>query len=168
MVNSLAYCAQAVLEQAQFMAGNAPPPADAKTPAPPFELDELARLPRMRTLSNSGKPAFEEIAAALERLAAEAESQYRDLEDLERRLTVLEEKMIAIARGDADRRRRAGRAPRARPPTAPLPRQNDRRSDRDAGKAVPRPPPARIRRPAPAEPVLFALILVAYPNCPTG
>jgi transcription termination factor NusB len=31
-------------------------------------------------------------------LAAEAEEHYQDLEDLERRLTVLEEKMIAAAR----------------------------------------------------------------------
>ncbi|MGE5570192.1 MAG: hypothetical protein ACM3S5_14245 [Rhodospirillales bacterium] len=96
MINSLAYCAQAVLEQAQLMAGNAPP-APAREPAPPFSLDEL----RAYLEANAGqlrKPGFEEIAAALDRLAAEAESHYRNLEDLERRLTALEEKMIAIAR----------------------------------------------------------------------
>jgi hypothetical protein len=41
---------------------------------------------------------YHEVASALERLAAEAETHYQDLEDLERRLTVLEEKAIAAAR----------------------------------------------------------------------
>ncbi len=41
---------------------------------------------------------YPEIAATLAKLAAEAETHYQDLEDLERRLTVLEEKMIAAAR----------------------------------------------------------------------
>jgi hypothetical protein len=41
---------------------------------------------------------YDEVASALERLAAEAETHYQDLEDLERRLTVLEEKAIAAAR----------------------------------------------------------------------
>ncbi len=44
------------------------------------------------------REAHPEIAATLARLAAEAEEHYQDLEDLERRLTVLEEKMIAAAR----------------------------------------------------------------------
>jgi hypothetical protein len=39
-----------------------------------------------------------EIAAALRRLAGEAEVHYSDLEALEQRLTVLEEKMIAATR----------------------------------------------------------------------
>jgi transcription termination factor NusB len=41
---------------------------------------------------------YPEIAATLSRLAAEAETHYQDLEGLEQRLTVLEEKMIAAAR----------------------------------------------------------------------
>jgi hypothetical protein len=96
MINSLAYCAQAVLEQAQIMAGAAPP-RNAREAAPPFELDDL----RAYLGANSAKlkrPPFEEIAESLERLAADAEAQYRDLEDLERRLTALEDKMIATAR----------------------------------------------------------------------
>ena len=43
-------------------------------------------------------PAAFEIAAALRKLAAEAEQHYTDLEALEQRLTVLEEKMVAVAR----------------------------------------------------------------------
>lgn len=97
-INSLAYCAQAVLEEAETMQGVDTRPS--KPSAAPFELDELrAYLARnAQDLRKQTGGAYVEIAAALEALAAEAETQFEDLEDLERRLTVLEEKMIAIAR----------------------------------------------------------------------
>ena len=41
---------------------------------------------------------FEEIAAALDRIAEESAAVFGDLEQLEQRLTALEDKMIAIAR----------------------------------------------------------------------
>jgi len=41
---------------------------------------------------------FAEIAASLRRLAGESAEHYKDLEGLERHLTVLEEKTIALAR----------------------------------------------------------------------
>jgi hypothetical protein len=98
MVNSLTFCAQAVLTEAQIMAGTAQPHA-ARESAPPFPLDDLrAYLERNAATARAAGPDFDEIAAALERLAAEAEQHYQDLEDLERRLTVLEEKAIAAAR----------------------------------------------------------------------
>jgi hypothetical protein len=96
-VNSLAYCAQAVLEQAQLMAGNTPPAADKKAPAPPFGIEDL-RSYLEGNAAQLRKAHFDEVAAALDRLAADVESQYRDLEDLERRLTTIEDKMIAAAR----------------------------------------------------------------------
>jgi hypothetical protein len=95
-INSLAYCAQAVIEQAQIMAGSAPPAAP-RTVAPPFELEEL----RSYLAANAAalrQAGSEEVAVALDRLAAEAESHYANLEDLERRLAALEDKMIAAAR----------------------------------------------------------------------
>ncbi|HEV2447660.1 MAG TPA: hypothetical protein VGS58_17135 [Candidatus Sulfopaludibacter sp.] len=95
MVNSLAFCAQAVLTEAQIMAGTAQPKARRET-APPFSLEELrAYLERNAAALPAG---CEEIAASLRKLAAEAEQHYADLESLEQRLTVLEEKMIAAAR----------------------------------------------------------------------
>jgi hypothetical protein len=98
-VNSLAYCAQAVLAAAQAMAGNAPAAA-AKTAAAPFELDDLRAYlaHNAATVRRAAKPPFEEIAAALDRIGAEAAEHYQHLEDLERRLTSLEDKMIAAAR----------------------------------------------------------------------
>jgi hypothetical protein len=96
-VNSVAYCAQAVLEEAQAMAGVVDHRPKSESAAP-FSLNELqgyflGLLPNLRQ-----QAGFEEIAEAVERLAADAETMYQDLEDLERRLTALEDKMIALAR----------------------------------------------------------------------
>jgi hypothetical protein len=94
MVNSLAFCAQAVLTEAQIMAGTIPP--RPQSAPPPFPLDELrAYLER----NAAALPAeYSETAAALHKLAAEVAQHYEDLEALEQRLTVLEERIIAAAR----------------------------------------------------------------------
>src|SRR5579872_5209974 len=94
MVNSLTFCAQAVLTEAQILAGTVQP-KPRRDSAPPFALEEL----RAYLESNAAAlPAgYEEIAASLRHLAAGVEQHYADLEALEQRLTVLEEKMIAAA-----------------------------------------------------------------------
>ena len=98
LVNSLAFCAQAVLTEAQRMAGTAAP-ARHRESAPPFPLDDLRDyLVRNAAAVRQAGALYDEIASALERIAAQAETQYQDLEELERRLTVLEEKMLAAAR----------------------------------------------------------------------
>jgi hypothetical protein len=99
MVNSLAYCAQAVLEEAQRMAGTAPAQTAPQVSAP-FQLDELRGFlgKCAAELSSRGDPAYSEIASTLGQLSNEAEAYYQDLEELERRLTALEDKMVAIAR----------------------------------------------------------------------
>ncbi|HTP87275.1 MAG TPA: hypothetical protein VMH28_34170 [Candidatus Acidoferrales bacterium] len=91
MVNSLAFCAQAVLAEAELMAGTAQP---KREPAAPFPLEDLRRYLE----DNSAAVPYSEIAESLHRLAAEVEQHYQNLESLEQRLTVLEEKMIALAR----------------------------------------------------------------------
>jgi hypothetical protein len=96
MVNSLAYCTQAVMAEARAMAGSAPRPAK-KESAPPFAIEELRAY--LSGNAEAVRPAFPEIAAALDRLTAEVEAHFGDLEQLEQRLSVLEEKMIASARG---------------------------------------------------------------------
>jgi hypothetical protein len=96
MVNSVAYCAQAVLAEAQVMAGVARP--SRKPAAAPFSLEELESYLRVNVVEIRKQSGFEEIAASVDRLATNAEAMYRDLEDLERHLTALEDKMVAIAR----------------------------------------------------------------------
>jgi hypothetical protein len=94
MVNSLAFCAQAVLTEAQIMAGG----ARLKKPAaaPPFSPGELRAYLEKNA---AALPAdYEETAASLRKLAARCEQYYTDLDSLEQRLTVLEERMIAAAR----------------------------------------------------------------------
>jgi hypothetical protein len=91
-VNSLAFCAQAVLTEAQLISEGGQP--TKKEAAAPFPIDDL----RAYLESNAAAVPFPEIAESLRRLAADVEEHYKNLEALEQRLTVLEEKMIAQAR----------------------------------------------------------------------
>lgn len=100
-VNSLAYCTQEVMTEAEILAGtqrDSIPSRDRKEAVVPFGLADLqsfltANADQLRSL-----PGYEEIATALDRLAADAESHYHDLEQLEQRLSALEDKVLAIAR----------------------------------------------------------------------
>jgi len=98
MVNSLAYCAQAILLEAQAMAGVAGAAAARRNSAAPFSLEELKNYLHANIAEINKQAGFDEMASALAELAAGADALYGDLEELERRLTTLEEKMIAIAR----------------------------------------------------------------------
>ena len=98
MVNSVAYCTQAVLAEAQAMAGVVQPPRSRKQAEAPFSLAELETYLHRNADEIRKQSGYEEIAVSVDRLAAEAASHYDDLEDLERRLTALEDKMIAMAR----------------------------------------------------------------------
>ena len=102
MVNSLAFCAQAVLAEAQVMAGAGTARQHARRETePPFALEELRAY--LKNNAAALPAEYAEIAAAVTRLADEVEQHYQDLEGLEQRLTVLEEKMIAAARaGQSD------------------------------------------------------------------
>jgi hypothetical protein len=98
MVNSLAFCTQAVMTEAKIMAGALP--QRAKETAPPFPIDDLSRFltENSEALRKHQNAAFQEIAATLDTLAANLETHYQNLEDLERHLTALEDKMVAAAR----------------------------------------------------------------------
>ncbi len=98
MVNSVAYCTQAVMVEAQVMAGVAQPARARQEAAAPFSIEELESYLKSNAAAIRTKPGYEEVAASVERLAADVAAVYGDLEDLERRLTALEDKMIAIAR----------------------------------------------------------------------
>jgi len=96
-VNSLAFCTQAVLTEAQ-QAGSAPAESGAaQSPYTPDELRAYLRGNAAALRAVDGVP-YAEIAAALDRLSDETEEHAHDLQSLEQRLTVLEEKMLAVAR----------------------------------------------------------------------
>src|SRR6202453_966599 len=77
-VNSVAYCSQAVLSEAQAMAGVAPA-RGRKESSPPFGIDDLERYLGENADQIREQPGFEEIAAAVDRLASEAAAVFADL-----------------------------------------------------------------------------------------
>ncbi len=97
-VNSVAYCAQAVLENAQRTPAE-PKRAQASHEAP-FTAQQLRTHLEVAagTLRIKPENGFQEIASSLEGLANESERYVDKLEDLERRLTALEDKMVAVGR----------------------------------------------------------------------
>jgi len=93
MVNSLAFCTQAVLTEAQIIAASGET-TPRKAAEPPFPAEAL----RAYLASNAEAvraAGFPEIAQTLEALAAQASDLLWDLEQLEQRLSALEEKLIA-------------------------------------------------------------------------
>ena len=109
-INSLAYCSQEVLAAAEDMkeaavgAGEGPPPR--KSPAEQgFDPERVAGFLRRNAeqleaasfAANAPRPAFVDSAKTLRDLADQATNKSAPrLEDLERRLTVLEEKLFAV------------------------------------------------------------------------
>ena len=98
MVNSVAYCTQAVMSEAQVMAGVAQAGRGRREAPAPFSIEELEAYLRSNASDIRKHSGYEEIAASLDRLTEDVSNLYADLEDLERRLTALEDKMIALAR----------------------------------------------------------------------
>jgi hypothetical protein len=96
MVNSLAYCAQAIAAEAQAMVNIAP--ASRKEPSAPFPIDDVRAFLK-RNAEALRKAGHEEIAVSLE--SVDLDTLYSDLEQLEQRLTAIEEKMIARLRASA-------------------------------------------------------------------
>jgi hypothetical protein len=93
-VNSLAYCAQAVLEAAKRTSASAQTSAkDA-----PFADDELRGYLTKAAAAYLAHSPTQEIAASLQAIASDLPEHAKNLEDLERRLTTLEEKAVAILR----------------------------------------------------------------------
>ncbi|HUJ51083.1 MAG TPA: hypothetical protein VLW25_12820 [Bryobacteraceae bacterium] len=99
-VNALAFCAQAVLTEAQQMAGTR---AERESAVSIYTAEELRGYlsANAALLRQTGNAAYADIADGLDTLALEIEEYARDLERLEQRLTVLEEKMLAVARASA-------------------------------------------------------------------
>lgn len=95
MVNSLAYCAQAVTKQAQEMSSSAPRKAASQAP---FTLDEVIAYVE-RNASQLAEKGLLDLSASLR--ALDLPVLYSDLEQLEQRLSALEEKLIAQLRTQA-------------------------------------------------------------------
>jgi hypothetical protein len=98
MVNSLAWCSQAVMGEAEQMAGTAEARSKRQEVAAPFQVEDLKVFLERNMSALGASGGFEEVAAGLRKLLSEADVLYGDLEQMEQRLSALEDKMIAIAR----------------------------------------------------------------------
>ncbi|MBX9603334.1 MAG: hypothetical protein K2X35_20180 [Bryobacteraceae bacterium] len=97
MVNSLAFCAQAVAKAAEEMAGGAPSRASTGTEGPVFALEEVqAHLER--SAARLREAGFPSIAASVELILGDLPARLADPESLDRELTVLEDKLLAAIR----------------------------------------------------------------------
>ncbi len=99
MVNSLAYCTQAVLEAAKRMSGGGSS-RSPKAAESPFAIEELRQYlteSAGKVRAHAGAP-FVSVADSLDSIVADMDALSADLEDLERRLSALEEKLVAAAR----------------------------------------------------------------------
>ena len=99
-VNSLAFCAQAVLTEAQLASGGL---ETERTPdAAPFPENDVREylLRNAAELRKQKGTEFESVAAKLEQLAS---GNCKELEALEQQLSVLEQRVVAIVRsGQSD------------------------------------------------------------------
>jgi hypothetical protein len=118
-LKSLAYCVDAVLDAAaeaqEAAAGTGPEVKSTKAAAEPFSRDELRKYfagnsERLRRAAEKQRSPHASLASRLEETAKRLDEISPlldspgplDLEDLERRLTVLEEKLAAALSADAD------------------------------------------------------------------
>jgi hypothetical protein len=118
-LKSLAYCVDAVLDAAaeaqEAAAGSGPEVKAGRLAAEPFSRDELKKYlernaKRVRSAAEKQRATHRALAARLDETAKRLDEALPlldspgalDLEDLERRLTVLEEKLSAALAADAD------------------------------------------------------------------
>ena len=95
-VNSVAYCAQAIGVEAQALANAGSTPR--KDTTPPFPIEDV-RAYLARNVQILRAAGFPDTATALE--AIPVDELYQDLEQMEQRLTAIEEKLIAQLRASA-------------------------------------------------------------------
>jgi hypothetical protein len=99
MVNSLAYCVQAVMLENQRLADAGGQPKERSEPAP-FPLEDLRRFisANAEAIERTGIALFAPVAESLRQIYTDLDKMPLDLEAIEQRLTVLEQKLVALAR----------------------------------------------------------------------
>jgi hypothetical protein len=96
-INSLAYCAQAVMQEAEAMARNQTGPGVAGGEAGLAPEAVRAHLEKGAAALDA-LDGYSEIASSLQAILADFSRHAADLRELELRLTALEDKMASIAR----------------------------------------------------------------------
>lgn len=99
-VNSIAYCAQAVMEAARRIENPQSSPAPSESP---FEAAEIEK--HLREAMKKFPAGFESVVEALESILADLPARLEKIEELEQFLTALEEKSLAILRAQTSEAR---------------------------------------------------------------
>jgi hypothetical protein len=99
MVNSIAYCTQAIMTEAQRIA-DAGQQKTERPGSPPFPDADLRRYieANAAAVRATSVSEFEAVADSLDQIAADLPALSADLEALEQHLSVLEQRLIAMAR----------------------------------------------------------------------
>jgi len=99
-VNSLAFCSQAVMVEAQRMADAGQARPKPEETAAPFAGDEIRRYLERNSekIRATGVPEYGVISDSLDQIITDIDVLSADLESLEQRLTILEQKLVAFAR----------------------------------------------------------------------
>ena len=90
-VNSLTYCAQAILAEAERVANNTPQNAKKEIEAP-FSQEDLSNYIQ-QNVSRLQELDYLQAVESLQEILKDLDTHYQDLESLEQRLSVLEEKL---------------------------------------------------------------------------
>lgn len=99
VVNSLAYCAQAVIRAAEKApARNAAQMTAADSPFPEQAVRAHLEAGIAKLRARAESIFSTDVAGSVEQIVANLECELKQLENLERRLTAIEEKMVAAAR----------------------------------------------------------------------
>ncbi len=96
-VNSLAYCTQAVTDEAERMAQGLPAGNTAAPVEAPFTIDELRGFLSDAAARLVGAQ-YGSVKSELEKILSGIDEHYRNLESLEQQLSGMEDKLVAIAR----------------------------------------------------------------------
>ncbi|HNY42368.1 MAG TPA: hypothetical protein PKJ41_18335 [Bryobacteraceae bacterium] len=98
-VNSIAYCTQAVMKEAQAIADNAAGlVSQGGEVEAPFPIEQVRKHLETAAVALTALDGFAEIAHALQAILDTIEEHFASPEQLDQRLTALEDKMAAIAR----------------------------------------------------------------------
>lgn len=105
-VNSVAYCAQEVIRagrqklQVRAVAAQRLPPGFEQAALAGFLQERVAELRELAAKDSPGRKVFEQTASTLESLAEDAVAgRLDDLEEVEQRLTALEDRVMGVAAG---------------------------------------------------------------------
>jgi hypothetical protein len=96
-INSLAYCTQAVIEQAERTPASSQTPSSSDAPFTAGEIRQHLQRAAAQIVLKPEAP-FQEVATSLLALEPLIENEMGNLENLERRFTALEEKLVAALR----------------------------------------------------------------------